>query len=74
MSWDGLTWLISPSVPTYLPDPPAVGIDATGAHAGNEQPAVVDGLYWYDGTIYTVPAGTVGWFSNHGAQVAVYSA
>ena len=72
VTWDGLSWLLSPSVPPGLPDPPATGVDGTGVHAGDEQPAVVSGTYWYAGTTSAVPDGTVGWFSNHGAQVAVY--
>jgi hypothetical protein len=72
VTWDGLTWMLAPSVPTYLPDPIPIGPDATGVHAGDVQPAAVDGIYWFEGTTYTVPAGTVGWFSNHGAQAAVY--
>jgi hypothetical protein len=71
VTWDGLSFLFSPSVPSGPPNPLPVGVEGTGAHAGDAQPAVVDGIYWFGGTTYTVPAGTVGWFSNHGAQVAV---
>lgn len=68
--WDGLSWFISPSLPPGPPDPIAVGGNKRGVWAGDEQPAIVTGFYWYGGTTYNVPDGTVGWFSNHGVQVA----
>jgi hypothetical protein len=72
VTWDGLSWLISPSAPPGLPEPLAIGAGPDGVHAGDEQPAIVTGSYWYDGVTYTVPDGIVGWFSNHGAEAAVY--
>ena len=69
VTWDGLSWMIAPAAPSGPPDPLPVGIHK-GAWAGDAQPAIVDGIYWFGGTTYTVPTGTVGWFSNHGAQVA----
>jgi hypothetical protein len=72
VTWDGLSWLLSPTAPSGPPDPLPVGKDGIGAHAGDAQPAIVDGIYWYDGTTYTVPAGVAGWFSNHGAQAVAH--
>jgi hypothetical protein len=75
VTWDGLSWLLAPAAPPGPPDPPAVGASLTpnelNVWAGDEQPAIVDGIYWYGGITYAVPGGTVGWFSNHGAQVQV---
>jgi hypothetical protein len=73
VTWDGLTWLTAPAPPAGPPDPTAIGAQAghgaASVHGGDEQPATVSGVYWYGGGTYTVPDGTVGWFSNHGAQV-----
>jgi hypothetical protein len=72
VTWDGLSWFLAPAPPAGPPDPPATGYDTTGIHVGDQQLAIVTGTYWYGGTTYTVPNGTVGWFSNHGIHVAAH--
>jgi len=74
VTWDGLSWFLAPAAPPGPPDPLPVGKTpgAIGVYAGDAQPAIVTGTYWFDGTTYTVPDGTVGWFSNHGAQVEAH--
>lgn len=74
VTWDGLSWLLAPAAPAGPPKPLAfsLGLKDGNVYAGDEQPALVDGSYKFGGTTYTVPAGTVGWFSNHGAQVQLW--
>jgi len=72
VTWDGLSWFLAPAPPAGPPDPPAIGTDGIGFHAGDEQLAIVTGTYWYGGATFTVPGGMVGWFSNHGVQVVAH--
>lgn len=80
VTWDGLSWMIAPAPPPGLPKPLPLSLGnkakgvwpGTNVWAGDAQPAIVDGIYWLGGPTLNVPTGTVGWFSNHGAQVRIW--